>query len=299
MYIQFLRSSEDGENDHVDQEINDNDINPKIPEIIDDSDDVDKTIPLQQLPDEAAAYQRPIRTKRAPERLNLSCIEDTDTDKGHHLSYHMTARRAMKEISDKARPAIIDELTNLTKKGVLTGRHWGDITPTQRLRVLRSHTNVTHKVTPASDGTDQTEDKVKARHVANGNGQNRSLYSREETSSPTVSISGLYLSVITSMNNYPGCVCVTGDVGCAYLNAKMSKQDPEKLVFIRIDSDITALLVEVDSNMLPFVRKDGSIIAELNKALYGCIESAVLWYEELSQTLLSLGMKKNDTDPCI
>ena len=53
----------------------------------------------------------------------------------------MTARRAMKEIPDKARPAIIDELTNLTKKGVLTGRHWGDLTPTQRLRVLRSHTN--------------------------------------------------------------------------------------------------------------------------------------------------------------
>ena len=205
----------------------------------------------------------------------------------------------MQEIPDKARPAIIDELTNLTKKGVLTGRHWGDLTPTQRLRVLRSHTNVTHKVTPASDGTGRTEDKVKARHVASGDGQNRSHYSREETSSPTVSISGLYLSLITSMNNFPGCLSVTADVGCTYLNAKMPKQDPEKLVFIRIDSDITALLAEVDSNMLPFVRKDGSIIAELNKALYGCIESAVLWYEELSQTLLSLGMKENDTDPCI
>ena len=69
------------------------------------------------------------------------------------------------------------------------------------------------------------------------------------------------------MNNFPRCLCVTADAGCAYLNAKMPKQDPEKLVFIRIDSDITALLVEVDSNMLPFVRKDGSIIAELNKAL--------------------------------
>ena len=267
--------------------------------LIDDSDDVDEITPLQQLPDEPAACQRPIRTKRAPERLNLSCIEDTYTDKVHHLSYHMTARRAMKEIPDKARPAIIDELTNLTKKGVLTGRHWGDLTPTQRPRVLRSHTNVTHKVTPASDRTGQTEVKVKARHAANGDGQNRSHYLREETSSPTVSISGLYLSLITSMNNFPGCLCVTADVGCAYLNVKMPKQHPQELVFIRIDSDITALLVEVDSIVLPFVRKDESIIAELKKALYGCIESAVLWHEELSQTLLSLRMKKNDTDPCI
>ena len=148
-----------------------------------------------------------------------------------------------KEISDKVKPAIIDELTNLTKQGVLTGRHWGDLTPTQRLQVPKSHTNFTPKVTSVSDGTGRTEDKAKARHVANGDGQNRSHYSREETSSPTVSISGLYLSLIASMNDYPGCLRVTADIGCAYLNAKMPKHDPEKLVFIMIDFDIAALLV--------------------------------------------------------
>ena len=94
-----------------------------------------------------------------------------------------------------------------------------------------------------SDGTGRTEDKAKARHVANGDGQNRSHYTREETSSPTVSISGLYLSLIASMNDYPGCLRVTADIGCAYLNAKMPKHDPEKLVFIMIDFDIAALLV--------------------------------------------------------
>ena len=86
--------------------------------------------PLQQLPDEPTAYRRPIMTQRAPERLNLLCIKDMYTDKGHHLSYHMTARRV---IPEKAKPAIIDELTNLIKKGVLTGRDWGDLTHSQRL----------------------------------------------------------------------------------------------------------------------------------------------------------------------
>ena len=78
--------------------------------------------------------------------------------RGHLLSYHMTARRAMKEIPTIARPAIIEELTNLTKKGVLTGQHWVDLTPTQRSKILRSHTNVTHKVIPANDGTGRTTD---------------------------------------------------------------------------------------------------------------------------------------------
>ena len=77
------------------------------------------------------------------------------------------------------------------------------------------------------------------------------------------------------------------------------RQYAEKLVSIKIDPDVATLLVEVDSSMLLFVRKDGSIIAELNKALYGCIESAVLWYEELSQILISLGLTWNDTDPCV
>ena len=82
----------------------------------------------------------------------------------------------MEEIPTIARPAIIEELANLTKKGFLTGRHWVDLTPTQCSRILRSHTNVTHKVTPASDGTGHTTDKVKAGHVANGDGQDRNHY---------------------------------------------------------------------------------------------------------------------------
>ena len=114
-----------------------------------------------------------------------------------------------------------------------------------------------------------------------------------------MSISGLYLSLITIMHDFPSCICVTADVGCAYLNASMPKHDPEKLVFIKIDPDVATLLVEVGSSMLLFVRKNGSIIAELNKALYGCIASAVLWYEELSQISISLGLTRNDTDPCV
>ena len=157
----------------------------------------------------------------------------------------------MKEIPTTARPIIIEELTNLTE--VLSSRHWiVDLTPSQRSRILRSHTNVTDKVTPASGGTGRTTNKVKARHVANGDGQDRNHYSREETSLPTLSISGLYLSLITNMHDFSGCICVAADVGCAYLNVRIPKHDPDKLVFIKIDPDIATLLVEVDSNMLPY-----------------------------------------------
>ena len=144
------------------------------------------------------------------DRLTLLCVEDSHEEKTQLLSYHMTARRAMKKISLQARPAIIDELTNR----VLTGQLWEDLTPNQRKRILRSHINITHKRAPTSDGTGRTMDEIKARHVANREGQDRYHYTREETSSPTVSISGLDLSLMTTMHLHkPECVYVTADIG--------------------------------------------------------------------------------------
>ena len=33
--------------------------------------------------------------------------------------------------------------------------------------------------------------------------------------------------------------------------------------------------------------------------MYGCIESALLWYETLRDSLLSIGMEANPEDPCV
>ena len=79
---------EQREHIHVqyDERTHNDNIDEEMPELIDDSEE--KDIP------KTTTYQLPPRTRRAPDRLNLSCTEDTD--KGHLLSYHMTARRAMK-----------------------------------------------------------------------------------------------------------------------------------------------------------------------------------------------------------
>ena len=82
---------------------------------------------------------------------------------------------------------------------------------------------MTNKLAPNSDGTERTMDKVKVHNLTDGEGQDRNHYTREETSSPTVTISGLYLSLMTTMHSHKSeCVCVPPDVGCAYLYAKMS-----------------------------------------------------------------------------
>ena len=65
---------------------------------------------------------------------------------------------------------------------------------------------------------------------------------------------------------------VVTDVTCAYLNAVMPKSDPDKLVSVRINAFITSMLITVDPSMKKFVTISGTLILELDKALYGCIE---------------------------
>jgi Reverse transcriptase (RNA-dependent DNA polymerase) len=45
---------------------------------------------------------------------------------------------------------------------------------------------------------------------------------------------------------------------------------------------------------------DGKVYVKLNKALYGCVESVKLWYDEISKKALSgMGFVANPQDPCV
>ena len=131
----------------------------------------------------------------------------------------------MKDCPEIAGPAIILELTNLTRKKVIRGRHLKDLTEAQRRKTIPSQMNITSKVDPTSDGTGRTPTiGAKARFVAGGNCQDRSPYTRSDTTSPTCSITGLFAhAALVSLENEE--VVVT-DVACAYLNAAMPKSDP-------------------------------------------------------------------------
>ena len=48
----------------------------------------------------------------------------------------------------------------------------------------------------------------------------------------------------------------------------------------------------------PYV-EDGKLLVRLDKALYGCVQSAKLWYEKLTGVLKNIGFVPNPGDPCI
>jgi hypothetical protein len=56
-----------------------------------------------------------------------------------------------------------------------------------------------------------------------------------------------------------------------------------------IETDVADEIIRQDKSFAKFRMKNGNILVRLNKVLYGCIESAKLWYEEIAGTLKSNG----------
>jgi hypothetical protein len=86
------------------------------------------------------------------------------------------------------------------------------------------------------------------------------------------------------------------DVPSAYLNASLKVGHFHKM---RISKRISKLLVEVDPKAREFVQKDGSVLVEIRKSLYGLPEAAQLWYEYLKGALLDGRYTQCPYDPCL
>ena len=118
-----------------------------------------------------------------------------------------------------------------------------------------------------------------------------------ETSSPTVNTTSIFL--IAQIAAHKNRDITTIDIGSAYLNASMPKTDPSKLVFMRISKEVSQIMTEIDETFVTYLHVDGTLVVELDKALYGCIESALLWYKELTRFLTKIGFTANPYDICV
>jgi hypothetical protein len=59
------------------------------------------------------------------------------------------------------------------------------------------------------------------------------------------------------------------------------------------------VLVWLKPGYKDFLRDDGTMIVRITKALYGCVESARLWFNDLKGTLIADGYVQNPYDPCV
>lgn len=73
----------------------------------------------------------------------------------------------------------------------------------------------------------------------------------------------------------------------------------EHEVLTKLDDKLAMILVKIRPKYEMFLNEDGPMIVQLDKALYGCVESARLWYDHLKAMLESPGFKANPYDICM
>jgi len=200
---------------------------------------------------------------------------------------NMTVRQAIDKYGEKARKAVMDELKQLINLKVFKFVKAHEVDPIILKSRVPSKTFVKIKFDPNG-----MFEKIKARLVGGGHKQRRDLYSESETSSPTISLVGLYIVALIAADE--GRTVITADVAGAYLRAFM-----KRLVLIEINKEESEILVELYPELEEYLDSKGKLTAECLKALYGLIESGKLWFDLLKSTLIANGYVQNQYEPCI
>ena len=77
----------------------------------------------------------------------------------------------------------------------------------------------------------------------------------------------------------------------------------DKQLFLKFDGDLVELLIHVDPTYQPYVTYEGKqpvLYTELNKALYGTLQAALLFWQKLSAFLIDKrGFEQNEYDWCV
>ena len=200
---------------------------------------------------------------------------------------NMTISEAIDRFGDPAKQAVVSELQQLIRLNVFKFHDPNLLTPKQLKARIPSKTFVKPKYFPNG-----LFNKIKARLVGGGHRQKRYLYTENDTSSPTISLVGLF--IIATIAARERRHVITMDIGGAYLRAYMKKQ-----VLVLINKEEAKILIELYPELAQYRDENGRLTAQAMKALYGCIESGKLWYDTLSSKLLANGYVQNPYDKCI
>jgi len=201
-----------------------------------------------------------------------------------HIMTQMTATAGIKKHGQAAVDDLLQEFCQLNNKDVFDPIDTSTLTTGQKREALRAVNLIKEK----------RSGKLKGRTCANGWSQ-RAHYTKEQTTYPTVSTDALMLSL--TIDAKEGRDLATADVKGAYLHAFM-----EDFVILKLVGEAVNIMCHVNPKNKKFVVVEHGkkvLYLQLLKALYGCVQSALLWYELFTGTLVNMGFKLNPYDPCV
>ena len=231
---------------------------------------------------------RPTRNKKKnldPAFVYLDSVRQSGPQLFAFLTEQMSAKRGLKQFGKRGADAIMDELRQLVYRNVMRGVKRSDMSREETKSALQYLMFLKEK----------RSGKIKGRGCADGRKQ-RLYKGKDETSSPTVFIESLFLSSMIDAHEHRK--VMTLDIPGAFMQT-----DIDETIHIRLDGPLADLLIKVDPSYQDYVcheRGQRVIYTCLNKALYGTLQAAMLFWKELTKFVTAdLGFTINPYDSCV
>ena len=203
--------------------------------------------------------------------LNNVGPDDEEFDQESETILNMSVREATNKFGVVAENALIAEIQQMLDMDVMEPIQYA-----KGMKAIPSSVFMKEKYDPTGKF-----EKMKARMVAGGHRQDKGDYLYEETSSPTCSLSSIYTAITVAINR--GMKISTVDVPGAYLNADIKKD-----IYMWLNTDVCNTLLKLRPDWQQYMNS-GRMCVKLKKALYGCVESAKLWYLRMFELLSDIG----------
>ena len=200
---------------------------------------------------------------------------------------NISVNEALRTRGKDAETVIKKELSQMIAKKLWTPVDIRRLSYDEKRRIIRSSMFLKEKFLASGEF-----EKLKARLVAGGDQQDKTLY--DDLSAPTVGTSSVF--TLLCIAAHEGRKVTVIDISGAYLNADMNTG---LTVQMRLDKNMTGMMVKLSPEYANYVDARGSVVVRLDKALYGCVESAALWYENLKESMRKLGYTPNTIDICV
>lgn len=237
--------------------------------------------------DEAACAHGtvPLAPKFGPSQL--SGFADGITPLTTVLLTQYGMNKGLRAFGKPADDAIRTEMVQLHELNVMKPRAPATITRSEKRSALQYLMFLKQKRSGA----------IKGRGCADGRKQ-RGEMTKPEASSPTVSTEAVFLLLTIAAKE--GREVMVIDIPGAFLQTDL---DPSEQVLIRLDGRMAELLALIDPQIYrPNIVTEGGkpvIYAQLKKALYGMIQSALRFWEQVLTDITKLGFEVNPYDWCV
>ena len=255
----------------------------KVQDDTQDNNDATSTT-TQEVEDTAITHTYNTRGSRGTKPRQYDKVYGSDYTFAIALT-QMSASRGIKKFGQRAIDALATEWEQLDTLSVFKGRDYDSLSKQDRCSALKTVQLIKEK----KDG------KIKGRTCVNGSRQR--LYTAEEdASSPTVSTEALLITAAVDAAEER--FVATCDITGAFLKADM-----DEFVLIVLHNEEIDALIQANQKYKEYVKtlNNGKrvLYLELEKAMYGCLKSARLFWDHLSNYLSKMGFKQNDYDLCV